>query len=331
MRQLFTAQMRKEIKRTCKGRVMDQLSRCIGIQFLYMVPFVLLLMMLYWAMFGRVLSMAMSGRADEYMVGMAVTQGLNSVWLILFLMLVISGPLSFGLMRFYLGVQRGEEPGVSTLFRPFTSLRTAWAGIKMVFCLAFRAFLWTIVPTLVYLVLAVAVAVSAAMRGNIAAMPAPLIVLNVLYWIALIPIEIKLMTYNAAWVLLCEDETRSVWDATRDASAAFKGQLGKLFVFVLSFIGWYILLFGVTYLCIGLGVAGMMLMQGGMGIAVLVAASIAAICLAVVLGAFLNAYETTAFFGVYEALSKPFPPDMWSQNTPFSNDEPGQDGAQPPL
>lgn len=330
MRQEFTAQVRKEIKRACKGRVTDNLGRCIGINFLYVVPFVLLSLMLYLSMFGRVFAMMMSGYADEYMLGMALARGMNTVWLVVFLMIVISGPLTFGLMRFYLALQRGEEPGVSILFKPFTSLRSLWTGIKMEFCLAFRSFLWMIGPTVVYMALAFSVALGAAMRGNAGDVSVILSILNIVYLIALIPIEIKVMTYNAGWVILCDDETHSVWDATREASAAFKGQFGKLFVFVLSFIGWYILLFGVIYLCAGLGVAGLFLVMGGTGVAILVTAVIAAVCLAVLLGAFVNAYEMTSFFGMYEYLSKPVMPDMGSQNTPFTDSWPGQDGDDTP-
>ena len=64
MRQEFTAQTRKEIKKACKGRVMNNLGRCIGINFLYMVPFALLLVILYLSLFGRVFAMAMSGYTD---------------------------------------------------------------------------------------------------------------------------------------------------------------------------------------------------------------------------------------------------------------------------
>lgn len=322
MRQRFTAQTRKQIKRTCKERVMDNLGRCIGIQFLYSLPFVLLALMLYWVMFGRVFSMMMAGRTDAYMMTVALSSGMNSVWVVLFLMLVIGGPLSLGLMRFYVGLQRGEEPGIGTLLTPFTSLRSIWAGIKMEFCLAFRSFLWMIGPIIVYTMLVFAVVFSAAMRGS-TEVQMPMAILYVLFVIALIPIEIKVMTYSAGWVLLSDDETRSVWDATREASAAFKGQFGKLFVFVFSFIGWYILLFGVIYLCIGLGVAGLLVVKGGIGIAVLVAASIAAICVLIVLGAFLNAYEMTSFFGVYEYLSAPA---AEPQDTPFDHSWPGQGG-----
>lgn len=327
MRQEFTAQTRKEIKKACKGRVMNNLGRCIGINFLYMVPFALLLVILYLSLFGRVFAMAMSGYTDEYMLGMALARGMNSVWVVVFLMIVISGPLTFGMMRFYLALQRGEEPGVSMLFKPFTSLRSLWTGIKMEFCLTFRSFLWMIGPTVVYMVLAFSLAFGAAMSGNVNSASTVVTILNILYVIALIPIEVKIMTYNAGWVILCDDETHSVWDATREASAAFKGQYGKLFVFALSFIGWNILLIGVTYLCGGLGVAGLVLVKGGTGIAIMVTALIAAVCLAVLLGAFLNAYELTSFFGMYEYLSAPV---AGPQDTPFTDSWPGQGGDGTP-
>lgn len=330
MRQEFTAQTRKEIKRACKGRVMSNLGRCIGINFLYALPFVLLLVMMYLVMFGRVFAMVMAGYTDEYMLSMALTQSMNTVWIVVFLMIVISGPLTLGMMRFYLGLQRGEEPGVSTLFKPFTSLRSVWTGVKMEFCLAFRSLLWMIGPTIVYMLLAFSLAVSAAMSGNANSASVVLTVLNVLYIIALIPIEIKVMTYSAGWVILCDDETHSVWDATREAAGAFKGQYGKLFVFVLSFIGWYILLMGAVYLCSGLGIAGVALVKGGTGIAILVTALIAALCLGILLGAFLNAYEMTSFFGMYEYLSTPITPVMGPQDTSFTDSWPGQGGDGTP-
>lgn len=327
MRQEFTAQTRKEIKKACKGRVMNNLGRCIGINFLYMVPFALLVLLMYLVLFGRVFAMVMAGYTDEYMLGMALARGMNTVWLVLFLMILISGPLTLGIMRFYLALQRGEEPGVSTLFKPFTSLRALWAGIKMEFCLTFRSALWMIGPTVVYMILAVSMALSMAMRGSAGNVSGVMTVLNILYFIALIPIEIKVMTYSAGWVLVCDDETRGVWDATREASAAFKGQFGKLFVFLLSFVGWYILLMGVIYLCGGLGAAGLILVKGSTGIAIMVTALIAAVCVAVLLGAFLNAYVMTSFFGMYAHLSAPV---AGPQDTPFTGSWPGQGGDGTP-
>lgn len=323
MKQEFTAQARREIKRICKGRVMGSLGRCIGVQFLYSLPFLLLVILMYAAMFGRVIALMLAGNQDEYMLAMALTSGMNTVWLTVLLMLVISGPLTLGLMRFYIGLQRGEEPGVGSILQPFTSLRSVWAGIKMEFCLAFRALLWTLGPTIVYIVLAVAISLSMGMGGSRGGADVMLLVLYALFLIVLIPIELKLVTYQAGWVALCDDETRGVWDATREASAAFKGQLGKLFVFELSFLGWNLLAVIVTYLCVALGVVGLVVVQGGAGIAMMVLCCIAALCLLIVFGAFVNAYQMTSFLGMYEFLCMP---PVWPQDAPPVDGISGQGG-----
>lgn len=300
----FTAQERKQIKRTCKAQVTQHLGRCIGVYVLYLVPFLLLMALMYAAMFGKVIALMLAGYTDEYMLTMAMMQGMNLFWVALLVMLLVSGPLHLGLMRFYLGLQRGEEPGVSTLFHPFTSLRSVWAGIRMQFCLAFRSFLWMIGPILVYIVLAMAIAVNAGMLGGPPFRVAGT-VLYILFYAVLLLINIKLMAYQAGWVALCDDETQSVWDATRQAAAVFRGQFGKLLVFVLSFLGWILLTVGVLWLCIGLGYAGLFLIGGGLGVAVLVAASVAMLCLVLVMDAFVTTYQMTSFFGMYAHLSAP--------------------------
>ena len=103
----FTAQTRKEIKKSSKARVTESWGRCIGIQLLYLVPFVLLGAILYVVLFGRAFSMLAQGVTDEYRISLAVMQGTNSIWVVLFFMLLIGGPLQYGLMRFYIGLQRG--------------------------------------------------------------------------------------------------------------------------------------------------------------------------------------------------------------------------------
>ena len=171
----------------------------------------------------------------------ALSRGLNTVWLCIALMLAITGPLQFGLMHFYIGLAHGEDVTVGTLMYPFTSLKSVWAGIRMVFTLWLRGIIWSIVPTVIYsaIVFSVAVAVSDMAQYQVIAG-----VLQVVYLLVMIPIRVKLQTYNAGWLLLAQDENRSAWAATREASWAFRGNLMKLFVFDLSFIGWYILIGG---------------------------------------------------------------------------------------
>lgn len=91
----------------------------------------------------------------------------------------------------------------------------------------------------------------------------------------------------------------------RQGLARVQGQYGKLFVFELSFIGWYLLPIGVTCLCLLVGLAGLKVIAGATGIAVLVLALVAVLCLDVVIGGFVSAYTTTSFIGMYEYLAAP--------------------------
>ncbi|WP_034972077.1 DUF975 family protein [Agathobaculum desmolans] len=302
MNPTYNAQVRKELKKNSKNIVVSHLGRCIGIQFLYTVPYLLLTLLLYVALFGGVFSLMLSGVTDERLLTMALLNGMNGMWLVLLLMLLISGPLTYGMMRFYIGLHRGKEPGATVLFTPFASLRSAWTGIKMSFCLFFRGLLWLIGPTFVYFLLAVAIPVGMMASGYFPS-NGSMMLLNIAFFIVVLLIDVKLMSYNAGWVLLYDNEEYGAWAATRDAAAAFKGHFWDLLVFVLSFFGWALLSVGVTYLCVGIGIAAMSVMQGGAAVTVLVLALVAALCLSVVLDGFISSYSNVSFISLYEHLS----------------------------
>lgn len=309
----FTAQVRKAVKRECKARVVENWSRCIGIRVLYTVPFVLLAVIQYLALFGRAFSMIVQGYTDEYRIGLAIMQGMNTVWVVLFLALLIGGPLQYGIMQFYIRLRRGERPPVSTLLAPFFSLHSLWTGIKMGCCLAFRAMLWMIGPTVIYTLAVMSAALRAAVSGRLLS-EETLILSGLIYGIVLVLIEIKLLTYHAGWVVLHDQGEGSVWDASGNASRVFRGQYGKLLVFQLSFFGWHILRAGIWGLSLGLAAAGLDILPFGTGMAVFVLALVAALCLDIVLGSFVTAYVNTSFVGMYEYLAAPvgaprFPPE----------------------
>ena len=48
----FNAQKRREIKRECRSRVSARLGTCIGANFLYGLPIILVLLIVYITMFG---------------------------------------------------------------------------------------------------------------------------------------------------------------------------------------------------------------------------------------------------------------------------------------
>lgn len=57
----FTAETRRQLKREQKTRVMENLGRCIGIQLMYLVPYVLLMVILYVSVFGRAFALIAGG------------------------------------------------------------------------------------------------------------------------------------------------------------------------------------------------------------------------------------------------------------------------------
>lgn len=125
----FTAETRRQLKREQKARVMENLGRCIGIQLMYLVPYVLLMVILYVSVFGRAFALIAGGvSANDYQLMAALSRGLNTIWLCIALMLAITGPLQFGLMHFYIGLAHGEDVTVGTLMYPFTSLKSVWGG-----------------------------------------------------------------------------------------------------------------------------------------------------------------------------------------------------------
>ena len=184
----FTAETRRQLKREQKARVMENLGRCIGIQLMYLVPYVLLMVILYVSVFGRAFALIAGGvSANDYQLMAALSRGLNTVWLCIALMLAITGPLQFGLMHFYIGLAHGEDVTVGTLMYPFTSLKSVWAGIRMVFTLWLRGIIWSIVPTVIYsaIVFSVAVAVSDTAQYQVIAGA-----LQVVYLLVMIPIRV---------------------------------------------------------------------------------------------------------------------------------------------
>ena len=176
---------------------------------MYLVPYVLLMVLLYASVFGRAIALiAGSVAVDDYQLMMALSRGLNTVWVCIALMLAITGPLQFGLMHFYIGLAHGEEVTVGMLMHPFTSLKGIWAGIRMVFTLWLRGIIWSIVPTIIYsaFVFGTAMAVSDTAQYQMIAAA-----LQIVYLVIMIPIRVKLQTYNAGWVLLMQDENRGAW------------------------------------------------------------------------------------------------------------------------
>ena len=249
----WNAQKRKECKRKCKAHVAAHLGSCIGANVLYSLPIILLMLIVYLTMFGSSFALLVAG-ADESAVAQAMLRGTGSgLFTAVLLLLVVSGPLTFGLMRFYTDLTRGGRPGAGAVLQPITSGASLWTGIRMSFCLFLRSLMWTVPPTILLTIGAVAVSAMSFMTGSTDSMTGGLIALYAVYGLVSFLINIKLMTYSAGWVVLHDNEQYGVWNATRDASAVFRGRFSALLIFELSFLGWDLLALASVYLCFLLG------------------------------------------------------------------------------
>lgn len=297
----YNAKVRQEIKRTARARVTAHIGRCIGIHVLYAVPFLLFAVILYLAAFGEVFQMLQFGGYNANMLLYTASRSANTGLVTSLLMLLFTGPLQFGLMRFYIGLHRGEEAEVSQLWQPFTARQTLWTGVRMAFCQYFRRLLWSLPASFVLFCGNVALLVTMLFARRVLwDSVAAVAVLCVVYLLVQFFVEIKLLTYQAGWVLLHEDEQRGAWDATRDATGAFRGHYGSVLGFVLSFFGWYVLTVLLGALCMGLAFAGLLFVSGGLGIAVCLLSMVAWLCISVLLGSFFSAYFHVSFFGLFE-------------------------------
>lgn len=303
----FNAQKRREIKRECRSRVSARLGTCIGANFLYGLPIVLVLLIVYITMFGSSFSLMLAG-ADETAVAQAMMRGTGSgIFTALLLTIVISGPLSFGLMRFYTDLSRGAQPGAGMVLQPFTSGSSLWTGIRMSFCLFLRSLIWNALPTFLLTNAGIVLVFLGIRSGSTNFLNVSIVILYVIYAIVSFFIGIKVLTYSLGWVVLHDNEQYGAWSASRDASAVFRGHFGALVVFVLSFLGWDILASGAVYLCILLGTLGAGILGGGLGLAVMVVCLVAALCLGLVLGTFVSAYSQTSLIAMFDYLATPEP------------------------
>ncbi len=318
----YNAQVRRILKKECKERVKAQFGRCVGIQFLYIIPSVLITLILYISVFGKALNMVLAGSSDEAAIASVLAEGMNSnaVWIVALMMLLVTGPLTYGLMQFYIGLGRGEEPGVGTLFKAFTSLSSLWTGIKMEFCLSFRSMVWMMIPSFVA---STAGALLSTFFGGPSAemLSVSMAIAYVLYFIIQIPVRVKLKEYEAGWVLENDREGLGVWEATRAGGWAFFGRFGKLLWFMFSFMGWYILEFVLIGICVIFAAYGLIVMGNVIGIAAAVLALTALVCIALGFSSFLSAYLNTSFFALYELFTTLPNKFRFAENGDFTEDD----------
>lgn len=339
----YNAQIRKAIKAEQKANVMANLGRCFGATALMILPVFLIGLLGAGIMTLTVLSQANAfALYDPYTASQHLSNSMmNGYVIIILLEIAVAGPLTLGLMNFYIAIQRGERPGIGLLFHPFASIRTIWRSIRMLCCTMFRTLLWLIGPYVVFVVLAVVLMVPMAVGMAYGNEPGTgflvaLIVLFVLYFIAIMLFAVRAAAYLPGYVLMHDDGEVGAWQATKRAGAVFKGRYKDMLTFFLSFLPWYLLFYGVVIVVAAImAFASMSSMPNDTAqVATFAVTYAVTIVLSIFFGGFLGAYQTTSFFAMYEYLAPQpgQPAELAQPEAAQPAIQPGQDmpdGAQP--
>ena len=291
----FDSDTRKQLKRAARDNMRGRLASITGVQILNALPFFVLALIFYVVFFVRLFVYAFQGGfivgpetpevdpsiAFSFLGDIVVMSVIYALALLL-----IGAPLTFGLMRYFIRLGRGERPTVGVLGSGFLSY---FASIKLNVCLGFRSFLWMFFPVIIYAIAGTYINTNTAGVGYI--------FLNMLkeliYFIVMILIGIKLQAYAGAYVLMGDDKTRGAWESTKESAGYFKGHYMDLLLFNLSFIPWGLLLFLLISISIGVVVSMIAFSVSGSAIAVAV---IAAFIIIFLLSCYVTCYQRTAFF-----------------------------------
>lgn len=297
---MFDAQTRKKIKKESKHKVKEALGRCILLQLLYSIPIMLITIMMYVSAVGL-----QTNTGDSAFAGNAAANA-NAMWLVLLLVFFVIGPLQYGTMRFYIRMHRGEEVSVGMLLQPFASLQSYGAGVRMMFCMFCRYVIWLFVPVFVLTMIALFGMFTLTRSGWVSQSEMMQFVFGIylIGQVILLPFMVKLMSYHVGWLELHDNEKVGVWAATRNGAELFHGYYGKLFVFLLSFAGWYLLSQAILLITNLIVNYSDVIASPTQALVVSIVALIAGGFLQIVVSGFLTAYFYTSFWGFCDVLAK---------------------------
>lgn len=114
---------------------------------------------------------------------------------------IIVGPIALGIVSFFLKLNSNQGPKVGNLFDGFKSFFVSSSILEFFICLF--TFLWSL--------------------------------------LLIVPGIIALLRYSQAFYILFENPEIGALEAIKQSKKMMQGQKGKLFLLLLSFIGWFIL------------------------------------------------------------------------------------------
>lgn len=188
------------------------------------------------------------GNALDDMANVAVASTVISLLVYVLLFLIVT-PLSQGVLAWYYRRTGGADDGLTTIFCYFEQAGSYFRSIGLHFMIGLRMFFWAL---LLYSPLFAMLAMFIISGGDQPRAVVLFAFLLSVVWllIATVLLAIVQLRYFLAPYLLAAHPERKVRALIRDGVRMVNGHKGRLFLFGLSFIGWYLPLVAVLALII---------------------------------------------------------------------------------
>lgn len=238
--------MFKTLKSNAKRSMSGAWGRGIGIMFLVMIPGVVVSVVewLLRRMTGTASMMDYAQTPDLMLDNMANLAGTSMLitLLITVLLYLVTAPMTQGAVRWFYRRTGGAQDGVSEVFHYYESGRAYKRSLGLRFLIDLRMFLWSLLLMIPLMVIMVAV-IMLTTSGQEAALTAmPVLILLMFGWIVLtiVVIAIIQLRYFLAPYVLADNPELTAGEALKSGIKLMRGHKGKVFMFSLSFLLWYL-------------------------------------------------------------------------------------------
>lgn len=293
---------RKEVKRAAKATIRATHPKPIWITFAYLmmvslISFLVLILCLvpYFTFLGALRSGVLTPRDAMFYVG-----GLPLLMIfVLILVSLYAMVMQFGYCQYVINVKRDQPSGFRDLFSGFSRVgRVLMLNLLIfVFC-----FLWSLAGTVIIMI---PMGLASLFHSDVLTG-----FMGFVTYIALLAFLFnRTLRYAPALLIMVDHPELTAREALNESKAIMKGNLWKLFVFELSFIGWSILCVLIAYAVLFPGMFAIMALAPAAmyNPAVVIVPFILICALAFIvtslLAMWVNAYQSVAFVGFYDAIN----------------------------
>lgn len=266
--------MFKTLKTNAKRAMSGAWGRGIGIMFLVVIPG-LVVSVVEWLlrkMTGTASMMDYAQTPELVLDNMANLAGTSILITLLMtvLLYLVTAPMVQGTFRWFYRRTGGANEGVSEVFHYYESGRGYKRSIGLKFQIDLRMFLWSLLMVVPLMVITIAVIIMSASGQGDETTAMPILILLIFGWTILTTVVITIvqLRYFLAPYVLADNPELTAGQALKSGIKQMRGHKGKVFMFGLSFLLWYLPLMLMMVLAMAIPFAGGMssavLMFGGL-------------------------------------------------------------------